>query len=148
MNVILLKDIDNLGYKHDVVTVKPGYGRNYLIPQGVAVVANAANQEKLDKILAEQDAKEAAKVDDYKALAEKLSGETLKIGVKSGTSGKIFGSVTNIQVANALKEQMELDIERKKIIMPNDIKELGTYEATIKFYKEIETVVNLELIKE
>jgi large subunit ribosomal protein L9 len=148
MNVILLKDIDNLGYKHDVVTVKPGYGRNYLIPQGVAVVANAANQEKLDKILAEQDAKEAAKVDDYKALAEKLSGETLKIGVKSGTSGKIFGSVTNIQVANALKEQMELDIERKKIIMPNDIKELGTYEATIKFYKEIEAVVNLELIKE
>jgi len=148
MNVILLKDIDNLGYKHDVVAVKPGFGRNFLIPQGVAVVANKANQEKLDKILAEQDAKEAAKVDEYKAIAGELAGKTLKIGVKSGTSGKIFGSVTNIQVANALKEQMELDIERKKIIMPTDIKELGTYEATIRFYKEIEAVVNLELIKE
>jgi len=129
MEIILLKDIDKLGDKHDIVNVKPGYGRNYLIPQGLAVNANAANRKKREAILAEEEAKEAARLDEYKAMAEKMEGQILKIGVKAGTSGKIFGSVTSVQIAQALKDQLEIEIERKKIVLPEEVKEVGTYEA-------------------
>ena len=98
MDIILLKDVDNLGDKHDVVSVKNGFGRNYLIPQKLAVIANPTNMKKLDALKAEEEAKEAARVDEYKAIATQLEGKTLKVGVKAGTSGKIFGSVTNIQI--------------------------------------------------
>ena len=148
MEIILLKDVEKLGYKHDVVTVKNGYGRNYLIPQRMAVIANVTNKGKLEKILSDIDAKEAAHIDDYKALAEKLEGQTLKIGVKAGTSGKIFGSVTNLQVANALVEQFESEVERKKIILDENIKEVGTYEVVIKLHKEVTANMSIELIAE
>lgn len=148
MDIILLKDLDSLGYKHDIVSVKSGYGRNFLIPQGIGVIANQTNKEKLEKILEAEEAKEAARVEEYKTMAEQISGKTINIGVKSGTSGKIFGSVTNVQIAAALKEQLDVDIERKKIEIVEDIKELGTYTALVKFYKEVEASVNFELIKE
>lgn len=148
MEIILLKDVEKLGYKHDLVTVKNGYGRNYLIPQGMAVIANATNKEKLEKILADIDAIETAKIDDYKVMAEKLNGQTIKIGVKAGTSGKIFGSVTNLQVANALVEQFQSEVERKKIILDENIKEIGTYEVTLKLHKEVTAIINIELIAE
>ncbi len=148
MEIILLKDVEKLGYKHDVVTVKNGYGRNYLIPQGMAVIANAVNKGKLETILADIEAKETAKLDDYKALAEKLEGQTIKIGVKAGTSGKIFGSVTNIQVANALVEQFESEVERKKIILDENIKEVGTYEVVLQLHKEVSANMNIELVAE
>ncbi len=145
MEVILLNDVDHLGYKHDRVAVKNGYGRNYLIPQGLAVIANAANLGKLDKLIAAEEAKEAAKVGDYKKMAEELDGKSINIAVKAGTSGKIFGSVTNIQVANALKDQLGLDIERKKISLPEEIKEIGEYKAIINFYNDITAEVDLNL---
>ena len=148
MEIILLKDVEHVGYKHDVVSVKNGYGRNYLIPQGMAVIANATNKEKLDKILADIDAAETAKLDDYKALAERLEGQTLKIGVKSGTSGKIFGRVTNLQVANALSEQMNAEVERKKITLQEGIKDVGTYEVTLQLHKEVAATMNIDLIAE
>ena len=148
MDIILLKNIDKLGDKHDVVSVKPGYGRNYLIPQGVAVIANKDNLKKLDTIKADEDAKEVARLDEYKQFASKIVGQSLKIGVKAGTSGKIFGSVTNLQVAKALREQLELDIERKKIVVPEDIKELGTYTATLNLHKELSTSIDFELVAE
>ena len=148
MDIILLKDIDTLGYKHDVVNVKNGYGRNYLIPKGLAVIANAPNRKKLEEIIAKEKAEEEARLDEYKALMEQIAGQTVKIGVKAGTSGKIFGSITNIQVANALKEQLEVEIARKKIDLDNDIKELGTYEAQINLHPEVQGTINLELIKE
>jgi len=148
MEIILLKDVEFVGYKHDVVSVKNGYGRNYLIPQGMAVIANAANKEKLDKIIADIEAAETAKLDDYKEMAAKLEGQTLKIGVKAGTSGKIFGSVTNLQVANALVEQMQTEVERKKIILAENIKEVGTYEVTLQLHKEVAANMNIELVAE
>jgi large subunit ribosomal protein L9 len=148
MEIILLKEIDKLGDKHDIVKVKPGYGRNYLIPQGLAVNANAVNRKKLDAIIAEEDAKEAARLDDYKEMAAKLEGQTLKIGVKAGTSGKIFGSVTNVQIAQALKEQLGLEIERKKIVLAEEIKEIGTYTANLNLHKELTSKVEFELIQE
>ncbi|MCB0646856.1 MAG: 50S ribosomal protein L9 [Saprospiraceae bacterium] len=148
MDIILLKNIDKLGDKHDVVSVKPGYGRNYLIPQGVAVIANKDNLKRLETIKADEEAKEAVRLDEYKQIAEKLAGQSLKIGVKAGTSGKIFGSVTNVQVARALREQQDLDIERKKIVVSEDIKELGTYTATLKLHKEVSTTIDFELVAE
>lgn len=148
MDIILLQSIDNLGYKHEVVKVKPGYGRNYLIPQGFGVIANATNMKKLDKLVAEEQAKENARIDDYKMMAEKIKGQTIQIGVKSGTSGKIFGKVTNVQIANVLKEKFEIDIERKKIELAEEPKEIGTYTATVKFHPEVVEELSFELIKE
>lgn len=148
MEIILLKDIEKLGDRHDIVKVKPGYGRNYLIPQGLAVNANSINRKKRDVILAEEEAKEAARLDEYKEIAARLDGQTLKIGVKAGTSGKIFGSVTSVQVANALKEQLNLDIERKKIHLPEEVKEIGTYTADLQLHKEVSTKIQFELIQE
>jgi large subunit ribosomal protein L9 len=148
MEIILLKDIEKLGDKHDIVKVKPGYGRNYLIPQGLAVNANVINRKKRDVIIAEEEAKEATRLDDYKAMAAKLDGQILKIGVKAGTSGKIFGSVTSVQIAQALKDQFDLDIERKKIHLPEEVKEVGTYTAELHLHKELTTKVQFELIQE
>ncbi len=148
MDIILLKDIDKLGYKHDVVSVKNGYGRNYLIPQGFGVIANPTNMKKLDKILAEVEAKEAARKEEYQELVKKLADVTIKVGVKAGVSGKIFGSVTNVQIAQALKEQLEIEIERKKIEIPDDVKEIGTYSATLNLHKEVTGKLDFELIQE
>ena len=148
MEIILLQSIDNLGYKHDIVEVKPGYGRNYLIPQGFGVIANATNKAKLEKILEEEAAKENARIEEYKEMAEKIKGQSVQIGVKSGTSGKIFGKVTNIQIAAALKENFEIDIERKKIVINDEPKEIGSYVATINFHPEVSEELAFELIKE
>ncbi|MBP6397429.1 MAG: 50S ribosomal protein L9 [Saprospiraceae bacterium] len=148
MDIILLKDMDKLGEKHSVVSVKPGYGRNYLIPQGVGVVANAVNRKKLDTLIAEEEAKESARLEEYRSLAQQMEGKTLKIGVKAGTTGKIFGSVTSVQVSQALKDQLGLDVERKKIVLPEEVKDLGTYQATINLHKEVSTKIEFELIAE
>ncbi len=148
MDIILLKDIDKLGYKHDVVSVKNGYGRNYLIPQGFGVIANPTNMKKLEKILADVEAKEAARKEEYQELVQKLADVTIKVGVKAGVSGKIFGSVTNVQIAQALKEQLEVEIERKKIEIPDDVKEIGTYSATLNLHKEVTGKLDFELVQE
>ena len=147
MEIILLRDVENLGYKHDVVSVKNGYGRNYLIPQKMAVIANEPNRKKLEKILAEVEAQEQLKLDEYKKVAANLEGKLLKIGVKAGTSGKIFGSVTNVQIAQALNEQFGVDIERRKIKV-EEIKEVGTYKAILDLHKEVSTSVDFELVAE
>ncbi|HMS99220.1 MAG TPA: 50S ribosomal protein L9 [Saprospiraceae bacterium] len=148
MDIILLKDMDKLGDKHSVVSVKPGYGRNYLIPQGVGVVANAVNRKKLDTLIAEEEARESARLEEYRSLAQQMEGKTLKIGVKAGTTGKIFGSVTSVQVSQALKDQLGLEVERKKIVLPEEVKDLGTYQATINLHKEVSTKIEFELIAE
>ena len=148
MDIILLKDMDKLGDKHSVVSVKPGYGRNYLIPQGVGVVANAVNRKKLDTLIAEEEARESARLEEYRSLAQQMEGKTLKIGVKAGTTGKIFGSVTSVQVSQALKDQLGLEVERKKIVLPEEVKDLGTYQATINLHKEVSTKIEFELVAE
>ena len=148
MEIILLKDLGKVGDKHEVVTVKNGYGRNFLIPKGLGLIANKTNLAKLDKIKAEAAAKEEARLDEYKQMAASIEGKKLNIGVKSGTSGKIFGSVSNIQIAAALKEQLGIEIERKKIEMPEEIKELGTYQATLNLHSQVSTKIDFELIKE
>ena len=148
MEIILLQTLDNLGYKHEIVNVKPGFGRNYIIPQGLGVIANDSNRKKLEKLVEEEAFKENARVEEYKVMAEKIKGATIQIGVKSGTSGKIFGKVTNVQIANVLKEKYDIDIERKKIEIPEDPKEIGSFKALIKFHPDVIEELVLELIKE
>jgi len=148
MEIILLKDLDQVGYKHDIVKVKNGYGRNFLIPQGVGVIANATNRKKLDGLKEEEAKKEAARVDEYKEMAANLEGKSIKIGVKAGTSGKIFGSVNNIQIAQALKEQLGMDVHRKKISMEDWPKEIGTFTADINFHDDVQSNIDFELIQE
>mgnify|MGYP006267573243 CR=1 FL=1 len=148
MEVILLQDIDKVGDKHDVVDVKPGYGRNYLIPQGLAKIANAKNMAELDKIKAEEAAKEEARRAEYEAIAEDLKDKVVKIGAKAGASGKIFGSVTNVQLAAAMKDQLEIDIPRKKIEILEEVKDLGSYTAQINLHPEIVANLNFEVVAE
>jgi large subunit ribosomal protein L9 len=148
MEVILLKDIENLGTKFDVVDVKPGYGRNYLIPQGFAQVANTSNKKHNEEIKKQQSAKIAKLIEDYKALAEKLKATRVIVGSKAGTTGKLFGSVTNIQVAEALKKQFDLSVDRKRVHIVGEVKEVGTYKATVNLYKEVSTEIEFDVVAE
>lgn len=148
MDIILLQDVDKVGDKHEVVTVKDGYGRNYLIPQKLAIIANKSNLARLDDLRKREEAKERQLLGHYQEIAEKLADVTLRIGAKAGTSGKIFGSVTSIQIAQALKDQFEVDLPRKKIVLQDDVKELGTYTADLNLHKEVEAKINFEVVAE
>ncbi|MBK8705852.1 MAG: 50S ribosomal protein L9 [Saprospiraceae bacterium] len=148
MDIILLQDIDKVGDKHTIVTVRNGYGRNYLIPQGLAIVANATNRNMLEDLKRREATVESRRLSEYQAIADKLQGAVLKIGAKVGTSGKIFGSVTNVQLANALKEQYEVEIERRKISIPEEVKMLGAYKAILALHKEVHVEIDFEVIAE
>ncbi len=148
MEVILLNDIEKLGDRHDLVKVKNGYGRNYLIPQKLAVIANATNRKKLDAIKAREAAELERRLDEFKAMTEKLAGMVIKIGAKAGAEDKIFGSVTNIQLAQAVKEQADIDIERKKITFPEEVKTLGTYVADVNLHPDLDTKINFEVVED
>lgn len=146
MNIILLNDVEKVGYKFDVVSVKDGFARNFLIPQGLALIANDTNERRLADYRRREDAAEAKKLGVYQAMADKVKDQTLKIGAKAGTSGKIFGSVTNVQILAALKEQLGIEVERKKVVMPNDVKNLGTYTATLNLHKEVVATIDFEVV--
>ncbi len=148
MEIILLKDVDNVGDKHTIIKVKDGFGRNYLIPQGLALVANDTNRRKLNEIIRLDDKRESQRLDVYEEMAKTLAGATLRIGAKAGTSGKIFGSVNNSQLAAAIKEQFELEIERRKIEIPEEVKTLGTYTANINLHKEVKATVTFEVVED
>ena len=147
MQVILLEDINNLGYKDDVVTVKSGYGRNYLIPQKKAVIAS----ESAKKVLAENLRQRSHKLEKIKAdaqvLADKLQGVSLTIGAKTSSTGTIFGSVTNIQIAEELAKK-GFEVDRKKIVIKDSVKEVGTYNAILKLHKEISVEIPFEVISD
>lgn len=148
MEIILKKDLKGLGYKNDIVKVKNGYGRNYLIPQGIAVLATESNKKMQAEEIKQSSFKEQKLRTEATANAEKLANVTLKVGAKAGDSGKIFGSVTNIQIADALKKA-GFDIERKNIeINEEHIKSLGTYSAKVYLFKEISANVNFEVVAE
>lgn len=147
MKLILKEDIANLGYKDDVVEVKSGYGRNYLIPQGKAVIATPSAL----KILAENQRQSAHKLARIKAeaeaLAASLAGVELTIGAKASANGTIFGSVNNIQIAEAL-EKLGHNIDRKVIVLKENVKELGKYSATLRLHKEVCVEIPFEVVAE
>ena len=148
MDVILLQDVDKLGDRHDVISVKGGYGRNFLLPQKLAIVANAPNLKKLEEIKAREAAELERRLDEFKELSDRLTEMTFKVGAKVGVEKKIFGSVTNIQLAQAIKEQADVDVERKKIEILEEVKTLGAYQAKLNLHPKIETVVNFEVVED
>lgn len=147
MEVILKEDVINLGYKGDIVKVKDGYGRNFLIPQKKAVIASASAK----KVLAEDNKQRAHKIEKLKndalALAEKLAAVTLTIGAKTSSNGKIFGAVNNIQLADALEKAGHV-IDRKLISLKEPVKELGNYQAVVKLHKEVTVEIPFEVVAE
>lgn len=147
MKIILKEDIPSLGYKDDVVIVKDGYGRNYLIPQGKAVIASPSALKSLAEEQ-KQRAHELAKIKaDAEAVAESLKDVALTIGAKTSSTGTIFGSVNNIQIAEAL-EKLGHNIDRKLIVIKETVKEVGKYEATVKLHKEVAVTIPFEVVSE
>jgi large subunit ribosomal protein L9 len=147
MDVILKQDIPNLGYTDEIITVKPGFARNYLIPKGLAINATEINRKILSENLKQKEFKAEKIRKEAEILAKALEGITVKIGAKAAESGKIFGSVNNIQIADAIKEQFKYEIDRKKIFVDGEhIKELGSYTAEVRLHKEIKVNINFDVI--
>lgn len=148
MEVILKKDIEKLGYKDEVVKVKDGFARNYLIPRNLAEVATDSAKKVLSENLKQRAHKEAKVKSEAEKIAAKLKDVSIKVGAKAGENGKIFGSVNTIQVADALKK-LGFDFDRKQVSIKNEpIKTLGTYEAVIRVHKEIAETIKFDVVEE
>jgi len=147
MEIILKKFVKGLGERNDIVIVKPGYARNYLIPKGIAVAATESER----KMRTEEERQRAFKMEklqkDATSMAEKLAGSSVTIRTKAGASGKIFGSVTALQIANALKEQ-GFDVDRKSVSISEDIKNLGSYQATVNLFKGVNADIEVHVVQE
>jgi len=147
MDIILLKNLDKIGRKFDIVKVKDGYGRNFLIPQGLAIVANKVNRNNLDSFKRQETSKLNKQLDVFKNIAAQVNGKVLTITTKVGTSGKIFGSVTNIQIANNLRDQLGVEVDRRDIIMPDDhVKMIGRYTAVLDLHPEVDSKIEFEVV--
>lgn len=148
MDIILLQDIPNLGEKDEIVSVKNGYARNFLIPKGLAVNATVSVKKMHSETIKQRAHKEEKLKNEALVLSEKLKGLKLKIGAKTSSKGKIFGSVNTIQISETLKNE-GFDIDRKKIAIKEDlIKEVGTYTAVLKLHKEVSTEISFEIVPE
>ena len=148
MQVILIKDVDNLGSAHELVEVKPGYARNYLIPQKYAIEANGANTKIMEERRKQMQKKEDKLMAEIANVTEVLKASPVKVGAKIGVSGKIFGSVTAIQLARAIREQKGYEIDRRRITIVDDVKEAGAHKASIDFGKENVVEIEFEVVGE
>lgn len=148
MQVILIKDIDNLGSATEVVSVRPGYARNYLIPQKYAIEASPSNLKVAAEKAKVKSLKEEALLNEIHKVTDVLKASPVKIGAKSGTSGKIFGSVTPIQIARAITEQKGYTIDRKRITILDEVKELGIHKASIDFGKSNVIEIEFDVVAE
>lgn len=148
MQVILIQDVDNLGGKNELVKVKNGYARNYLIPKKFAIEANPSNLKQLDEKLKVIAKKEAAMLAQINKVIAVLKESPIKLTAKTGTSGKIFGSITTLQIARAIRDQKGYEIDRKRISILDDVKELGTYKASIDFGNGNNTEMEFEVVGE
>lgn len=146
MEVILIQDVANLGYKNDIVKVRDGYGRNYLLPNKMAIIANESNRKQLAENLKQQAHKLAKLLADAQALTEKLAAVVINVPVKANEDGKIFGTVTTQQIADALKAQ-EIDVD-KKVITVEPIKQVGEYEATARLHREVKATIKINVVAE
>jgi large subunit ribosomal protein L9 len=148
MEVILIQDVDNLGGTNELVKVKSGYARNFLLPRKLAIESNPGNRKQLEEKLKQVAKKEAKMLAEINSVIAKLKEGPLKLGAKTGTSGKIFGSITSLQLSRAIREQKGYEIDRKKISIPDEVKELGTYKAVIEFGNGHSTEVDFEVTAE
>ena len=148
MEVILKKNVDNLGYANEMVTVKPGFGRNFLIPQGYAILATASAKKAHAEIMKQKSHKDSKILAEAEALGKKVEATSVKIVTKAGEKGKIFGSVNTIQLSEALKAE-GIDIDRKSLkIKDEPIREIGSYEATANLHKEVQASFKFEVVGE
>jgi large subunit ribosomal protein L9 len=148
MEVILKKNVDNLGYANEMVTVKPGYGRNFLIPQGYAILATASAKKAHAEIMKQKSHKESKILAEAQELGAKIEATNVKIITKAGEKGKIFGSVNTVQLSEALKAE-GIDIDRKSLkIKEEPIREIGSYEATANIHKDVKVTMTFEVVGE
>ena len=148
MEVILKKNVDKLGYANEVVTVKPGYGRNFLIPQGYAVLATASAKKAHEEVMRQKSHKESKMLAEAQAVAAKLADVSVSISTKAGENGKIFGSVNTVQVADELRAA-GFDIDRKSLkIKDEPIREIGSFEAEANLYKGVKQSFKFEVVSE
>lgn len=149
MEIILKQDVANLGYKNDIVKVKNGYANNYLIPQGMAIIATPSARKVLAENIKQRAFKEEKIRKDAEAMQSALNGKSVKLIAKVGENGQLFGSITNQQVAEALKEQHNYDVDRKHIVVDGDkIKSIGEYTALVNIHREIKAEVKIEVVAE
>ncbi len=148
MQVILIQDVNNLGGTNEVINVRNGYARNYLFPRQMAIEASPSNMKQLEERLKQQSKKEAKMLAEVNKVVEVLKQGPVRIGAKTGTSGKIFGSVTSVQIARAIRDQKGYEIDRRRIQLVDDVKELGTYKAKIDFGNGQDTEIELEVVAE
>lgn len=148
MQVILIKDVDNLGSAHEMVEVRPGYARNYLIPQKYAIEASPSNKKVMEERQKQMQKKESKLMAEIANVTDVLKASPIKVGAKTGTSGKIFGSVTAIQIARAIREQKGYEIDRRRITIVDDVKEIGVHKASIDFGKENVVEIEFEVVGE
>ena len=148
MEVILIKDVDNLGGINEVVKVRNGYARNFLLPNKLAIENSPSNKKQLEERMKQVKKKEDKMLAEINSVIAKLKEAPLKVGAKTGTSGKIFGSVTSLQLSRAIREQKGYEIDRRKIHIVDEVKELGTYKANIEFGNSQSTEVEFEVVGE
>lgn len=148
MQVILIQDVNNLGGSNELVSVKNGYARNFLIPKKMAVEASPSNLKQLEERLKQNKKKEDKMMAEINKVIAALQTGSLSIGAKTGTSGKIFGSVTTVQVSKAIREQMGYVIDRRRIQLVDEIKELGSFKAKVDFGNGNETEITLDIVAE
>ena len=148
MNVILTKDIDKLGEVNDIVKVKPGYARNFLIPKGLAIYATEVSVKIVTETKKQQEQKRQKMLDELQLIADKLKASSLEVGAKVGTSGKIFGAVTTHQLTEALKKVVDVDIDRKQVTILDEVKNIGKYKAKVVLHKEVEVELEFEVVPE
>lgn len=150
MEIILKQDVANLGHKDDIVKVRNGYAVNYLIPQGMAILATESAKKVHAENMRQRAHKEAKLREDANALASKINGITLKVAAKMSSKGKIFGSVNNIQIAEAIMASTGVEADRRNVVIAgtDTIKEAGIYDASIKFYKDIKADFKVEVVAE
>lgn len=148
MELILKQDVEHLGFANDVVKVRDGYARNFLLPRGFAVIASPSEKKQLAETMKQRAHKEAKIKDKAEAIANGLADKTLKIGAKVGESGKIFGSVNTIQIADAIRA-LGFEVERKNIKIKGDtIKNVGKYEAEVVFHRDVIRTIPFEVVEE
>ena len=149
MEIILLQDVANLGYKDDIVKVKNGYANNYLLPNRMAIIATPSNRKVLAENLRQRAHKEEKLRKEAETLMAAVNEKTVRLTAKVGENGHLFGSITSDQIAEALKEQHNYDVDRKKIVVDGaKMKEIGTFPAQINIYKEIKAQINVEIVAE
>lgn len=148
MEVILIQDVDNLGAANEVVKVRNGYARNFLLPRHLAVESSPSNRKQLEERMKQFKKKEEKMLAEINNVIAKLKEAPLQLGAKTGTSGKIFGSVTSLQLSRAIREQRGYEIDRRRISMPDDVKELGSYKANIEFGNGHSTEIDFDVVAE